>query len=717
MSETKKDSKGFPQVAVVIVSYNTHDALRDCLLSLKEITYPDFFTIVIDNDSSDGSADMVRTEFPAIELLAESENHGFAKGNNIGINRALETGADYFCLLNPDTKVTPGFLEPLVEACESDESVWLAGPKVMVAGESNRVHSAGGYVHPVSCFGHHYGYNEPDRTEFSKSRDCSFITACCWLLSKSAIEKAGKFHEPFFLYFEDTDLCARIIKAGGKIRYVPESVIKHSPCTSTGGARHPRTVYYLIRNQLLFIKRHRSGAARLFTLLHFTAYNLARMIAWLIQGRARQVHAMILGLADYFCGRFDRAGHAIGNSEHKCGGESVTRPTKRKRRLLLANPTGHAGQAYPDEMIAMSVAKQGWGVIYATSKEYPRRKPAGAELVLHYTAVTGNRIATAILYALSQLELIALAMRSKPDIIHIENLRLPPVDIPVLLILKALGFRIAYMAHDVTSLDPGWVAQHIAPSFYRIIYRLVDSITVFSENARRELLLKYNISRRKVRRVTHGNYVSLSKNAPSRLEARKLLDLPHDRPVLLFFGSIKKSKGLGVLIDAMARVRKKHPNAILIIAGKTWRHDFSGYKKQIKKLELDKNTRWEPGFIPYDRAAAFYAASDVVVLPYLRVYFSAVAMEAMSFGKPVVASAVGGIPELIRDGENGLLVTPDDPEALGEGICRLLDDAKLGLMLGTESGKTVTENFSWDRTAKELVEQYLEVIGGDYFAC
>jgi glycosyltransferase involved in cell wall biosynthesis len=381
--------------------------------------------------------------------------------------------------------------------------------------------------------------------------------------------------------------------------------------------------------------------------------------------------------------------------------------------LLLANPTGHAGQAYPDEMITKSMAEQGWDVTYATSKEYPRRKPAGAEVILHYTAVTGNRIATAILYALSQLEFIALAMRSKPDIIHIENLRLPLVDIPVLLMLKALGFRIAYMAHDVTSLDPGWVAQRIAPSFYAIICRLVDSITVFSKNARRELILKYNIPRRKVHRVAHGNYLSLSKNAPSRLEARKFLDLPQDRPVLLFFGSIKKSKGLGVLIDAMAQVRKKHPNAILIIAGKTWRHDFSRYKKQIKNLKLENNTRWELGFIPYDRAAAFYAASDAVVLPYLRVYFSAVAMEAMSYGKPVVASAAGGIPELIQDGKNGLLVPPDNSKALAEEICRLLDDEKFRTKLGENAGKTVSEKFSWDRTAKELVEQYRKIMGGD----
>jgi len=101
VSRNVSDNKAFPQVAVVIVSYNTRDALRDCLLSLRKISYPDSFTIVIDNASADDSTEMVRSEFPSVELVAESENHGFAKGNNIGIALALETGADYICLLNP----------------------------------------------------------------------------------------------------------------------------------------------------------------------------------------------------------------------------------------------------------------------------------------------------------------------------------------------------------------------------------------------------------------------------------------------------------------------------------------------------------------------------------------------------------------------------------------------------------------------------------------
>ncbi|MHC4660373.1 MAG: glycosyltransferase [Planctomycetota bacterium] len=698
-----------PPVAVIIVSYNTADALRKCLESLSAATYPNFFTIVIDNASSDGSAEMVGREFPDVTLVAEKENHGFAQGNNVGISRAIVRGAEYFCLLNPDTKVSPGFLEPLVEALLKNESVWLAGPKSMLAGERNRVHSAGGFVHPLSCFGHHYGYRKKDGPRFSTPRECDFITACCWLLSRKAFERTEGFHEPFFLYFEDTDLCTRIRKAGGKIRYVPGSVIEHSPCTSTGGARHPRTVYYLIRNQLLYIARSRKGIGRLASFMHFIAYNAARALAWLLQGRGRQVHAMLLGVSDFISGRFGRARHAIANPELRW---RKKQKEKRQPRLLLANPIGHTGQAYPDEMMTAAIAEKGWDVTYVTCREYTRSEPEGVKLFRHYAGAAGNRLFTAIAYASAQIKLPRLAIKSKADVIHLENLRLPLIDIPVLIILKLLGFPLAYMAHDVTSLDPGVIAQKVARALYTIIYRLVDSITVFSNNARRELILDYRVPPEKVHRVAHGNFVSLHEDAPKKAEARMNLDLAEDRPVLLFFGTIKKAKGLDVLLDAMARVRENRPDVLLVIAGKMWRHGFSDYENKIADLGLKDNVRAELGFVPYDRTNAFYSAADIIVLPYLNVYFSAVVMEAMSSGRPVVASAVGVIPELVKNGGTGLLAKPGDAKELAELIIKLLNDEQLRENMGKKAKIAVIEKYGWGRTAGELVSQCMSLLPG-----
>src|SRR4051812_28779275 len=112
-----------PQIAAVVLNWNNYQDSRDCLLSLQQATYPRLRVVLVDNGSSDGSGEQLAAEFPGADFMSNTTNLGFARGCNVGTRHALAHGADYVLLLNNDTVVTAGFLEPAVATAEADPRV------------------------------------------------------------------------------------------------------------------------------------------------------------------------------------------------------------------------------------------------------------------------------------------------------------------------------------------------------------------------------------------------------------------------------------------------------------------------------------------------------------------------------------------------------------------------------------------------------------------
>lgn len=155
----------------------------------------------------------------------------------------------------------------------------------------------------------------------------------------------------------------------------------------------------------------------------------------------------------------------------------------------------------------------------------------------------------------------------------------------------------------------------------------------------------------------------------SRTEARAQLRLPEDAPVVLFFGMIRPYKGLHDLLVAMPSVKSHLPNVKLLVAGEFW-GDPQEYLTQIAALNLQECVILDNRYIPDDEVRLYLRAADVLALPYRRVTGSAVARLAFGAGCPVIASNVGDLGEIIEDGRNGLLVPPEDPQALAAAIVR-----------------------------------------------
>lgn len=215
------------KASVVILAWNGMAYLADCLNAVFAQDYLDFEVIVVDNGSTDGSADFVAAQYPQVRLIRNERNLGFAAGNNVGLRAA--TG-DVLVLLNQDTEVRPGWLAALVEAVQ-DLTVGIAGCKLLYP--DGTIQHAGGYLHGDRGATEHYGRHELDVGQYDIPRDVEFVTGAALALTRETWKCIGPLDEEFApAYFEDTDWCFRAQAAGRRVVYWPAAVAVHKESAS-----------------------------------------------------------------------------------------------------------------------------------------------------------------------------------------------------------------------------------------------------------------------------------------------------------------------------------------------------------------------------------------------------------------------------------------------------------------------------------------------------
>lgn len=246
-----------PRVAIVIVVWNGKDDTFECLESLGSDTYPNKEIIVVDNGSSDGSAEEIRQRFPHVTVLATGKNLGFTGGNNVGIRYALEHGADYLYLLNNDTTVEPDALAALVAAAEARPEAGLLAPVIYEYYPPRPIWFCGAKMDIARGAAWHDNSRIPAPDE--KPQEIPWATGCAMLVPAPLMRELGGFDDRFYLSVEDVDLCVRVRKAGRAILLVPAARIYHKGGRS-GQRMNGIRNYYAVRNVLLLMRKH-SGAA------------------------------------------------------------------------------------------------------------------------------------------------------------------------------------------------------------------------------------------------------------------------------------------------------------------------------------------------------------------------------------------------------------------------------------------------------------------------
>lgn len=296
-----------PKVSIIILHLNDQSALRACLRSCQSIQYGNYEIIVIENGSS---VPLDLDELKGLsghvsQIIKSPVNVGYAKGNNLGIRTALDHGSDYVMLLNDDTEVAPNFLAVLVRVGNENDYVGALGPCIYYFDEPKRVWFAGARLdyHTCQVADAQYGRvkQEGQPTVFASD----WLTGCCMLMKKQAIDMVGLLDERFFIYWEDVDWGLRLHASGLRNVVVPSANIWHKISVTMGGADSPRKVYHKTRSHLLLA--HLRAPRSLPILLK----GLLRDIAWLLvkssdRERFRKVHAYLAAMKDYAHGRTGR---------------------------------------------------------------------------------------------------------------------------------------------------------------------------------------------------------------------------------------------------------------------------------------------------------------------------------------------------------------------------------------------------------------------------
>lgn len=258
--------------------------------------------------------------------------------------------------------------------------------------------------------------------------------------------------------------------------------------------------------------------------------------------------------------------------------------------------------------------------------------------------------------------------------------------------------QIVFICHHVVPPEGGLFDLNLA----RFALRRGDFFVVHNEYD--YLMLHKHLPDKLVRLTSHPTYDMLNATPLETRQARQQLNLDLDVPVVLFFGFVRRYKGVGGLLDAMPLVLQSCRVRLLIV-GEFW-EEARIYEEQILQLGLQEHVQIVPRYIPNEEVGVYFSAADLVVVPYVETATSGVVRLAFGFNKPVIGTNVGGLNEVVVDGETGYLVPPGDSVALAQAMVRFFQEG-LGPQFAKQIALEKTER-SWPRLVRLLERTILE---------
>lgn len=238
------------KIVAVVLNWNGGADTVRALDSLAGIE-----TICVDNGSDDGSDAEIERRFPEVELIRNGANLGFAGGNNVAIQLALERDADWVLLLNNDAQAEPAIAGALEQAAAARPDAGILACKVLFEDGRTVQYAGASFNSLLGYSGRPRGYAKPDT--FFEQGDTVRADGAAMAVSRAALERAGLLDEALFAYAEDVELSLRVRAAGFAVVFVPAAVALHKGSASTGGGSSTHNLYYDTRNTIIVCERHR----------------------------------------------------------------------------------------------------------------------------------------------------------------------------------------------------------------------------------------------------------------------------------------------------------------------------------------------------------------------------------------------------------------------------------------------------------------------------
>lgn len=277
-------------VAISIVSYNTKDLLNNCLKNLSNVKTKEKINIwLLDNNSKDGSAQMIEEKFPAVKLIKSGINLGFAKGQNQILKQVKDK---YVLILNPDTELEQDSLEAMVNFMEENPECAVAGCKLVDF--NKRLESNGGdfplgaalftWLFNLEFLGNLPNFHRTDKEYYLNIHKVDWIAGTFMMVKSEIFKKVGFFNEDFFMYFEDAEFCYRVNKSGFKTMINPHIVIGHK---SGSSSENPRFSQWKgeFSGLIKFYNLHMGFLGALYARILVYLAILLRIIAFLVTGK------------------------------------------------------------------------------------------------------------------------------------------------------------------------------------------------------------------------------------------------------------------------------------------------------------------------------------------------------------------------------------------------------------------------------------------------
>jgi glycosyltransferase involved in cell wall biosynthesis len=346
-----------------------------------------------------------------------------------------------------------------------------------------------------------------------------------------------------------------------------------------------------------------------------------------------------------------------------------------------------SSSAWPDGQKPFEVERQ----FFPLTSEQDRTSP------LHWAADRFSRITA------NMLQRNRFALSGDFDVVHIQGLNVPLLE---QLFLKPLKRRIPLVVtvHDVEPHYDRFVSRR---GFLKASMQIPHRLIVHYSEGKKRLIDNWGVDDNRIDVIPHG--IMPVERLMSLSQARRVLGLPAEGKIVLFFGSIRPNKGLDILIRAVDIMRRRQEQILLVIAGQPLRGmSFRSYSQLIESLELSDYVRNSIGFVPQQDVDKYFSACDVVALPYLQFEAqSGVLMRAYAHKKPVVVSSVGAMGELVSADRTGLVVNPGRPDLLAEAIIDALAHQE---QYKSNYNPQLEAKYNWNNIADLTIRSYEKAV-------
>jgi hypothetical protein len=293
-----------PNVLIAILNYNKNEETLRCLISVKNLNYPNFKVLVIDNGSEKDIFKDIKSVYPEAATIKLEDNVGAAAGRNVAIDYAASSQYEYILFLDNDTIIDTFALLELVKLAESDSNIAAVGTKTYYLDDKQKIWNFGGKINWLrgefvdTCQGSY------DVGQFDKIKEADTFPIGFGIVKTKVIREIGKIWEDYFIYYEETDWHVRMKKLGYKLMMCPSAIIWHD---YSSPSQNQVFYYYRIRNRLLFMSRNAPKLEKaVFFFYYLFDFGYYTLLTLYLSEKSLELKAALLGVSDFLRGRFGK---------------------------------------------------------------------------------------------------------------------------------------------------------------------------------------------------------------------------------------------------------------------------------------------------------------------------------------------------------------------------------------------------------------------------